>query len=83
MAQPEEKKPSMESHDEVRKGGDDLDVDRHLAVEIPATLAHLSPDELVVVNKKATRKLDILLMPALVVLYVLNFLDRNSELSVL
>lgn len=72
---PEEKRGSDSFHEKMA----DDHVDRHLAVEIPATLVHLSPEELAAVEKKATWKLDILLMPALVVLYVLNFLDRNSE----
>jgi len=43
----------------------------HLAVQMPASLAALSPEELAEVDRMATRKLDILLMPILVALYIL------------
>lgn len=43
----------------------------HLQVQMPAELAALSPEELAEVDKKATKKLDILLMPILVALYIL------------
>jgi len=57
----------------------DTDVDHSLEARMPASLASLSEGELAAINKKATRKIDILLMPTLIFLYVLNFLDRNSE----
>jgi hypothetical protein len=43
----------------------------HLMVQMPAELAALSPEELAEVDRKATKKLDILLMPILVSLYIL------------
>ncbi|CAD6589101.1 MAG: hypothetical protein TREMPRED_005266 [Tremellales sp. Tagirdzhanova-0007] len=54
------------------------DIDRHLQVRIPASLANLSPEELAEVDRQATRKLDILLLPVLVSLYILNYLDRQN-----
>lgn len=47
------------------------EVNHHLAVQMPAELAALSPEELAEVDRKATKKLDILLMPILVALYIL------------
>lgn len=49
-------------------------VDRHLAVKYPESLVNLSEEELAAVDRKATRKVDILLMPTLMALYVLNYL---------
>jgi hypothetical protein len=45
--------------------------DRHLAVEVPISLQGLSAEDLAEVDRKVTRKLDLLLMPVLVVLYIL------------
>lgn len=53
-------------------------VDRHLALEKPAILQDLSDEETAALDKETTRKLDILLMPTLVVLYILNYLDRQN-----
>jgi MFS family permease len=53
-------------------------VDRHLAVKYPESLVGLSEAELAAVDRKATRKIDILLMPTLMALYVLNYLDRQN-----
>lgn len=54
--------------------------DRHLAVKIPDSLIGLTDDEVDVIDRAATRKLDMLLMPILCTLYILNYLDRQSEL---
>jgi len=45
--------------------------DHHLAVQRPAILQGLSDEELAVIDQGATKKLDILLMPTLVALYIL------------
>lgn len=46
-------------------------VDRHLAVQLPEVLQGLSKEEIIAIDNAATKKLDILLMPILVVLYIL------------
>ncbi|WVR00120.1 hypothetical protein IAU59_007262 [Kwoniella sp. CBS 9459] len=56
----------------------DGDVDRHLAVQLPESLQGLSAEEIAAIDKAATKKLDILLMPVLVFLYILNYLDRQN-----
>ncbi|WWC64478.1 uncharacterized protein I303_107088 [Kwoniella dejecticola CBS 10117] len=53
-------------------------IDRHLAVQVPESLQGLSDEELDRIDKAATRKVDILLMPTLVALYILNYLDRQN-----
>lgn len=70
----EKRSDEFAEHKELEDG-----VDRHLAVAVPKSLQGLSESEMTSIDSKVTRKVDILLMPALVVLYVLNFLDRNSE----
>lgn len=47
------------------------DIDRHLAVRLPASLEGLSAEEIAVIDQAATKKLDILLMPVLVSPYIL------------
>ncbi|WRT70135.1 uncharacterized protein IL334_007129 [Kwoniella shivajii] len=67
-----------QTHNEVagRQFGDDID--RHLAVQLPESLQGLSAEEIEKIDKAATRKLDLLLMPVLVALYILNYLDRQN-----
>lgn len=71
-------RPSLEkklSNDQVESSYPEKtlhdDVDRHLQIEVPASLQGLSDDEIAKIDKEATRKLDILLMPILVILYIL------------
>lgn len=54
-------------------------VDNTLAVTLPPSIAALSEEERVALDKAVTRKVDLLLMPALVSLYILNYLDRQSR----
>lgn len=56
-------------------------IDRHLAVRFPDSLVGLSDAEIDAVDRAATRKVDILLIPTLMFLYVLNYLDRQSRYS--
>ncbi|WVQ84672.1 hypothetical protein IAT38_006827 [Cryptococcus sp. DSM 104549] len=65
------------TNDDVAVKFDDS-IDRHLAVRLPESLVGLSAEEIERIDKAATRKLDILLMPILVVLYILNYLDRQN-----
>lgn len=58
----------LESYPE--KQLDDV-VDRHLDIEVPESLRGMSEEEITAIDKAATKKLDILLMPILVVLYIL------------
>lgn len=51
--------------------------DDRLKVHAPPSLAGLSDGEVAQLDKAATRKVDILLMPTLICLYILNFLDRE------
>ena len=57
------------------------DVDRHLALQKPEILQGLSDAETAALDKATTRKLDILMMPTLVLLYILNYLDRQNIAS--
>lgn len=50
-------------------------------LEIPDSLKHMSSDELAAFDKKVTRKIDLRILPALVWIYILNYLDRNNIAS--
>ena len=47
-------------------------------VSIPESLVELSKDEIKRLGAKTTRTMDIKIMPALVSMYILNYLDRQN-----
>lgn len=46
--------------------------------DLPPSLQGLTPDELKALDRKVIRKIDIRLMPMLIIIYILNYLDRNN-----
>lgn len=48
---------------------------------MPASLAALNEDEYKKLGKRATLKMDCVIMPILVVMYILNYLDRQNLAS--
>ncbi|KAJ7772736.1 major facilitator superfamily domain-containing protein [Mycena maculata] len=64
--------------DEKRKDSFQESVDPAASPVIPASLAALPPNELASVARAATLKIDLLIMPALVLMYILNYLDRQN-----
>ncbi|KAJ0325742.1 hypothetical protein COL5a_007250 [Colletotrichum fioriniae] len=48
---------------------------------MPASLAALSQEEYERVGKKATLKMDLVIMPIMVIMYILNYLDRQNIAS--
>ncbi|WRT68772.1 uncharacterized protein IL334_005752 [Kwoniella shivajii] len=65
-----------DDHHAIEKYNDH--VDRHLAVKCPESIKHLNQEELRILDRAITRKIDWLLMPVLVCLYILNYLDRQN-----
>jgi hypothetical protein len=63
-----EEKAHPEHEDKVNYelGNKEDGVDRHLQVQIPEVLRGLSPEQIAEIDRKATWKLDVLLMPVLV-----------------
>lgn len=45
---------------------------------LPETLQGLSKDELRLLEKELVRRIDWRLLPTLVIMYILNYLDRNN-----
>lgn len=48
----------------------------HPTIPRPALLQHLSDEELVTLEKKLRRKIDMRLLPIMILIYVMNYLDR-------
>jgi len=48
------------------------------ATPLPETLQGLSKDEIRLLEKKLVRRIDLRLLPMLVIMYILNYLDRNN-----
>lgn len=46
--------------------------------DLPESLQHLTQEELKALDKKTSRKIDLRLMPMLIYIYILNYLDRNN-----
>jgi len=46
--------------------------------DIPDSIASLSPEERRIAEKKLVRRIDFRLLPMLVMMYVMNYLDRNN-----
>jgi len=49
--------------------------------ELPDSLKGLPKEELAVLEKKLVRRIDVRLLPILVIMYILNYLDRNNIAS--
>lgn len=65
---------------EATKSLVDVEADGEL-VPKPESLQHLSDEEIDKIHKKVTLKADLRLLPMLVLLYILNYLDRNNIAS--
>ncbi|EKC99974.1 nicotinamide mononucleotide permease [Trichosporon asahii var. asahii CBS 8904] len=66
-------------HDDVADVKElDDGVDRHLAVHERPELSGLDEVELAALDKRTTRKIDILMMPGLILLFLLNYIDRSN-----
>ena len=48
------------------------------ASELPELLRDLSPEELKECEKKLLRKIDLRLLPTLILIYIMNYLDRYA-----
>lgn len=49
--------------------------------EAPVYVAGLTPEEREKAEKALVRKIDIRLLPMLIIMYILNYLDRNNIVS--
>lgn len=61
----------------VDSGVANLDVARRRGLEPPEIIARLSPDERLALEIKMRRKIDFRLLPMVIVMYILNYIDRS------
>ena len=80
MTAKDETKVATDYHDE-EMSPEQRRASTHAPTDMPASLKHLDPKELEKLGRKATFKIDIVVMPCLVVMYVLNYLDRQNIAS--
>ena len=73
------RKGSVSGHVEYSPGKDDDVV--HLASQMPTCLVNLSLEQREQMEKKLVRKIDMRLLIMIVVMYILNYLDRNNIAS--
>lgn len=74
-------KDTLSEHlDDVKHADDDGERPAN-AMTMPPSLAALSEREYKKLGRWATAKMDMLIMPILVVMYILNYLDRQSIAS--
>ncbi|KAI6262016.1 hypothetical protein MCOR27_008125 [Pyricularia oryzae] len=71
-------RPVAEQDDDI---GKDVDAPMVGGLTMPAKLAALSEDEYRRLGRKATLKMDLIIMPIMVVMYILNYLDRQNIAS--
>lgn len=75
---PEEKlKTSAQYYEE----GNDEPGDEKLAPHVPELIQGLTEEERRVLEKKLVRKIDLRLLPMLILMYIMNYLDRNNIAS--
>lgn len=72
-------KGSVSDHVEYTPGKDDNVA--HLANQMPACLVNLSSEQRDQMEKKLVRKIDTRLLVMIVIMYILNYLDRNNIAS--
>ena len=46
--------------------------------DLPELLQHMTQEELKTLDKKTTRKIDLRLLPMLIILYIMNYIDRTA-----
>lgn len=82
MSVPEKaSKVSEDYHVEGSLSAEERRASVHAPKQIPASLYGLSPEELSKIGRSTTFKIDIIVIPCLIVMYVLNYLDRQNIAS--
>ncbi|OGM40376.1 hypothetical protein ABOM_010594 [Aspergillus bombycis] len=71
MADDKKEQPEMTPEDKLERGST-------VSIRLPPTLQDTTDDERIAVEKALVRKLDLRLMPMLVLIYIMNYLDRNA-----
>lgn len=67
--------------DNIEVAAADLDAPKGAKAQPPSYVASLSPEERQKAEKALVRKIDIRLLPMLIIMYIMNYLDRNNIVS--
>ncbi|RYP53800.1 hypothetical protein DL768_001251 [Monosporascus sp. mg162] len=62
-------------------GAAKLDDARSRGLQPPAFIANLSPEERVAFERRLVKKIDLRLMPMVILMYILNYIDRSVKTS--
>nr|QFR37142.1 MFS transporter [Cyberlindnera americana] len=74
--------PEIEEYgQEADKQAIQLSAELQKDLDVPEILQHYSQEELEALDKRVTRKIDRRILPVLVWIYILNYLDRNNIAS--
>lgn len=70
--------PGIERSSDLKmNGNDDVEVAPARRGQMPECLRRYSPDEIALQERKLVRKIDLRLMPAMIIIYILNYLDMS------
>ena len=78
MADTKNSKVDLE-HASSNEGGNDVDKvtdDKLAGLQPPEIIARLSPDERLALEAKLRRKIDLRLLPMVILMYIMNYIDR-------
>src|SRR5690348_7245449 len=67
--------------DNVSSAEGQLDITSAAYRRMPESLRGLGDDEIAQLNKKLVRKIDLLVLPTIGILYILNYIDRQNLAS--
>lgn len=70
-----DEKPAIQPYDGALEKGEAFHED---VVKDPVQVAALTPEELVL-EKKLRRRIDLLIMPLIIVVYLMNYIDRYVQ----
>lgn len=79
--QKDEKRASEYLHDEEIIGEEKRRASTHAPQELPAALQNLSEQEIDKIGRQTTFKIDVIVMPCFIIMYILNYLDRQNIAS--
>ncbi|EMR72039.1 putative pantothenate transporter liz1 protein [Eutypa lata UCREL1] len=72
-----EDKSHHQHHKDV-SGVANLDSARSRGLQPPDIIARLSPEDRVFLEKKLRKKIDLRLLPMVILMYIMNYIDRNN-----
>ena len=61
----------------AESGVANLDVARRRGLQPPEIIARLSPDERLALEAKLRKKIDLRLLPMVIIMYIMNYIDRS------